>query len=839
MPNDLLGFRNLEIVQDEFEFEEFERHIFYYLIFTKHNVKKKKNRKLRMAVRILILVVIIIPILIIVFISPLTKYLVEKYDVKYTGREIKMDWAYVNPFTGYVYFKNLEIFESKSDSIFLSVNGVAANFTVHKLFSKNYEISELVLDELRGTIIQDKEKLNLDDLIEKFSPKGKPVSKKEPVHFSILSIRINNGEIRYREAITPINVSIIKLNLESTGIRWNADTIAAKFSFLSGIGEGDMKGDFIINTKNLDYRLAAIIHKFDLNFINQYLKDLANYGIFRASLDADVAAIGNFKDAQNLNAKGKLIVNEFHFGKDTITDFASFDKLVVDINQLSPKNHKYLFDSLLLMHPFLKYEQYDYLDNFQAMFGKKGSNISDAKNDPATFNLVLEIGKYITQLSKNFLSSYYQINRLAITDGDMQYNNYALNEKFSMSANPLFVTADSVDRNHKRVEVTFKSAVLPYGNASIFLSINPSDSSDFDMTYHFQKFPVSMFNPFLITYTSFPLDRGTIELNGKWNVRNGFIESTNHLLVIDPRVSKRIRKKDSKWIPLPLAMAFVRERGNVIDYEIPITGNLKNPKFHWKDVILDLVKNIFIKPPTTPYRLDVRNTENVVEQSQNIKWEMRQCTLYPNQQKFIGEMAEFLKDNPTAVISVYPIEYQQKEKEYILFFEAKKKYYLLTQLEKGDSFREEDSILVDKMKIKDSSFVRYVTKFCGDSMLNTIQQKCYRFIGEEIVNTRFNQLEKKRKDAFLFCFRQNGTASRVKIFDTKYNIPYNGFSSFKIKYNGDVPEKLNSAFEKMERMNREEPRKNYLKIRKKENAVPEQKIPKRKKKPLLVQKKIP
>ena len=30
-----------------------------------------------------------------------------------------------------------------------------------------------------------------------------------------------------------------------------------------------------------------------------------------------------------------------------------------------------------------------------------------------------------------------------------------------------------------------------------------------------------MFNPYLITYTSFPLDRGTIELNGTWNVRNG------------------------------------------------------------------------------------------------------------------------------------------------------------------------------------------------------------------------------------------------------------------------------------------------------------------------------
>lgn len=802
------------------------------------NVKKIKNRKWRNAIRILVLVLIIIPVVIVLFISPLTKYLVEKYDVKYTGREIKMDWAYVNPFTGYVYFKNLEIHEYKSDSIFFSAKGVAANFTIYKLFSKTYEISDLTLNDPFGVIIQNKETLNLDDVIEKFSSKGKPKSDKPPVHFSILSIKINNGEIQYRESVTPINVSITKLNLESTGVRWNADTIAAKFSFLSGIGNGGMKGNFTINTKNLDYRIAAVIHKFDLNFINQYLKDLANHAKFSATLDADVKALGNFKDAQNLYAKGKVIISEFHFGRDSVDDFASFDKLVVDINQLNPRNHKYLFDSLLLMHPFLKYEQYDYLDNIENMFGKKGANISSAENNAAQFNLVLEVGKYITQLSKNFFSSYYQINRLAITDGDMQYNNYALNEKFSMAASPLFVTADSIDRNHKRVEVTFKSAVKPYGDVSVFLSINPNDSSDFDMAYHFQKFPVSMFNPYLITYTSFPMDRGTVELNGKWNVKNGFIQSTNHLLVIDPRVSKRIRKNDAKWIPVPLAMAFVRERGNVIDYEIPITGNLKNPKFHWRDVIVDLIVNIFIKPPTTPYRLEVRNTENVVEQSQNIKWEMRQYSLQRNQEKFISKMAEYLKDNPTSSIAVYPIEYIEKEKEYILFFEAKKKYYLLTQNEKVEQFSQEDSIEVDEMQIKDSLFVRYITKYCSDSSLFTIQQKCYRFIGEDIVNNQFNKLKKKRKDEFMFYFIQNGTANRVKFYASENSIPYNGFSSFKIKYNGDIPETLNAAYHKMERLNDEPLRKNYLKLRRKEGAVPEQKIPRRKRKPLLVQKNI-
>ena len=92
--------------------------------------------------------------LVILFASPIAKHLIEKYDEKYTGREIKMDWAYVNVFTGQVYFNDIKIYELKSDSIFFSANTIGINVSMLKLFSKEYEITELSLDHPKGTIIQ-------------------------------------------------------------------------------------------------------------------------------------------------------------------------------------------------------------------------------------------------------------------------------------------------------------------------------------------------------------------------------------------------------------------------------------------------------------------------------------------------------------------------------------------------------------------------------------------------------------------------------------------------------------------------------------------------------------
>jgi hypothetical protein len=577
--------------------------------------------------------------------------------------------------------------------------------------------------------------------------------------------------------------------------------------------------NFTINFNNLDYRYAVIVHKFDLKLIEQYLKALVNYGTFRANIDADINATGNLKDEEDIHAKGMLAINDFHFGKNKYDDYASFEKLYVKVDELSPKDHQYLFDSLYLSHPYFKYERYDYLDNLQRMFGKNGANISAAKADPTRFNLIIEIANYVKVLARNFFQSDYKINKLTIYKGCLKYNDFSLTEKFSIEANPLNIVTDTINRRGKRVQVSLKSGIQPYGDLSVILRINPKDTGDFDMQYHLQSLPASMFNPYLITYTSYPLDRGTVELNGKWKVRKGIIESQNHLLVIDPLITRRLRNNDTRWIPLPLIMFFIRESGNVIDYEIPITGNLKNPKFHFCDVIFDMLRNILVKPPTTIYRKQVKHLENDIEKTLTIRWNMRQNSLRPRQEKFVKKMVDFLIHNPEDSIAVYPMQYAEKEKEYIRFFEAKKKYILLSKDKNAKFLNEDDSLKVDKMSVKDCSFVQYLNKHISDTLQFSVEEKCNSFIGSSITDSRFMQINKAREDAFMLLFKKKSVENRMKIYAGVNIIPYDGFSFYKIVYKGELPESLIKDYQKMDELNDECPRKKFEQEREKNERV--------------------
>ena len=293
-------------------------------------------------------------------------------------------------------------------------------------------------------------------------------------------------------------------------------------------------------------------------------------------------------------------------------------------------------------------------------------------------------------------------------------------------------------------------------------------------------------------------------------------------MIIDPRLAKRLKSKDTNHLPLPLILAFIREKGNVIDYEIPITGNLRNPKFHFQDVIFDLLGNIFIKPPTTPYRLQVKSFETEIEKSHTLQWEMTSTTLSNLQIRYVEKIADFLANNSNASITISPKFYSAKEKEYILFFEAKKAYFQSTTDKIISKLSKDDSLKIESLSVKDSLFIRFLDYKVKDSLLFTVQDKCSALIDPFRVNQKFRQLNEDRKNNFIRIFEKRDLQKQVHISDGESIVPYNGFSSYEIKYNDELPKSLLKAYEKMNELDSMSPRVKYRKERnnKQDNVLP-------------------
>ncbi len=743
--------------------------------------------------------IVLFLVLVIAFISPIAKYVIQKYDEKWLGRQVTINWIYVNPFTGYAHINGLKIYEQNPDSVFVSAQSANVNFSMWKLLGKTYEISDVSLNDPVFHLIQNRQAFNFSDLIRKFTPKDTLNRDTTPVKFNILNIEINNGTFYYDELSIPVHYYVKNLYIESPGKWWNVDSIQYKIRLSNGPAPGTLAANGSINLKSLDYNVKAVIQKFDLQIFEQYLRDLANYGSLSANLDADIHTSGNFKDELDMKMGGYIGINDFHFGKAAGDDFASFDKVALTIKYMNPKEYEYIFDTLAIVRPFFKFERYDNLDNLQRMFGVNGANIKAAKADSSKFNLIIEIADFVKVIGENFVKSHYKANQLAVYQANIGFNDFALREKFGVSAYPLNIISKDIDRDNPYLKVDLETDVVPHGKINVSFGAVPKNFADFDLSYKVSELAVPDLNPYTITYTSFPFKSGTIEFNGNWKVRNREIESTNHLVIINPQLTKRIRKRDAKWLPMPLILAVVKEPGNYIDYEIPVHGDLKNPKVVVWDIILDILRNLFVKPPTSPYRAYVKNLKNEAEKYQIFRWDMHQFNVSNKQQHFLEKLADFMEKNPEARVYVQPVLFEVKEREHLLFYEAKKKYFLRANNKSPDAFSEEDSIAVEKMSVKDSQFVAALDAFVDSSeLLFTIQEKCERWVDTSVVFSRIPLLVKQRKAAFTQPFKEEAVLKRLVFAPEKTDLPRTGFSYYRIAYDGDIPESLRRALENLD-----------------------------------------
>lgn len=741
----------------------------------------------------------------VICISPLTKFLIEKFDKTLTGREISTGWVYVNPLTGYAYVHDLVILEAESDSVFLSAKGLGVDISLSKLIFLTYEFSEITLTDPLAFVIQSGSHFNFSDVIEKFTPDSQEAPSDDPVKFRLNNLNVVNGEFHYKDTKAAINYFVKHVHLSSPGFGYDADTLPIRFDLESGIGTGKIGGDCSINIGNLDYRTALQIDNFNLDIINQYLRELTNYGVFAATLDADLQSSGNFGDIRAFSTAGQLKIRDFHFGKNVRDDYASFTSLDISIIEVTPEALIYRYDSVSLVEPFFRYERYDELDNIQTMFGKNGAKVSKV-NASNQFNLVLEMAKAIEQLSRNFFRSDYEIGRVAIYKGNFEFSDYSLSEQFTIGLHPFFAHADSMNKSRDRIQVFVESAIRPYGDLWVSLTVDPKDSGYFDLDYQLQKISLAMFNPYVYTYTSFPINRGFLEIHGEWNVKRSIINSSNHLIMSDLRMAAKVKSEDAQWAPMPLALAFVRENGNFIDYEIPIKGTLNDPTFKIKDVLLDLLENVFVKPMTTPYRMQVKNIEQELETSLSMQWPSNKYSISSMQEEFIEKLVDFMKDEPKARISIQPMIYETLEKEFILMFEAKKRFLFSTGQMAESTFSNNDSLHTARMSIKDSAFVRYLDKECNDPTLFTAQHKAAKLIPVAEINDLYDRLEQKRQSEFLKLFVEANVSDRVTFIKPRNTVPFNGFSFFSIGYSGDFPPYLREAITKMITLDTKNPR---------------------------------
>jgi hypothetical protein len=244
---------------------------------------------------------------------------------------------------------------------------------------------------------------------------------------------------------------------------------------------------------------------------------------------------------------------------------------------------------------------------------------------------------------------------------------------------------------------------------------------------------VSDFNPYSKFYVAHAFVEGLLFYNSTNTIHNGQLNSTNMMSIKKIEVSRKIQGMGLFDVPLRLAIAILRDPKGDINLNIPVEGNLNDPRYKLGPVIWQIVKNLLVKAATAPYNLLAAAFGANEEDLKVVRFDYLQKQFDSRQMKNLDLIARALTEKPELKVKLVQVANHDSEKELLALFLSKGAYYKKNLLKTPkDSLYATDYKIINEISNKDSLFNSWLNQQFLPEDVSTLptQLKCRKYIGD-------------------------------------------------------------------------------------------------------------
>ncbi len=666
-------------------------------------------------------------------ISPLLKWVIEKYDVEILGREVLIEELRLNILNGSVYINDLVIKEKDGSTDFVKAGGFSLTLDLLKLLQGEYLIKQPLMQSLKVNIVQNGNAFNYDDILLKFADTSNVESTNDadPVKYFLRDLKLVDSEIVYSLKDYDFTTGVRHLNISSPEIAWNSSRLNFNYAFelLSG---GALSGRYSMDLNKLDYTLTWNMKDLRLGFLLPFLEPYIQLKKFDGGLYSSMLLAGNLNHPDAVRLSGDVDLKNFQMlDKDGVRILEnSLFHIGVDTIDVAKNFHKY--NEVKVDGLYLLFEMYKDGDNWTRLM-PSDTSAAMASGQEEEMNPFAIMADMLRWLAKDYLSSTYLADKIEMTNSAVEYRDFSLNDKFVFLMEEMKLSTGKLNSTEERFKVSFSSRLNKSGLAIADFSFNPRNYEELELTYAVNELPIAVFNPYMTHYVAFPFESGVIQYKSTNLIQDGYLSSLNDLRLNGPAVGDRIKNPDAMKVPLKLAVSLLKNPKGNVEIEVPVKGNLKDPEYKLGKAIWKMVGNILVKAVSAPYNLLARAVGAKEDELKDVPYTYSMAGLSDAQLKKAKTLAAALKAKPELKIIFTQRCETELEKEILASRELRKKYALASGvITSSDSSAERINAVVDSISVQDSLLMNFLNQQVDPAHLHLpFQKKACKLITKE------------------------------------------------------------------------------------------------------------
>ena len=539
------------------------------------------------------LVIVLLFALILAVASPVAKYVVNNYGEQIVGRQMHVDRVIINPYWGGVTISGFECKEANGETNFVSFDRLYVHIAYPQLLGKTVKLRAIHLDGFDGQVLKHNDKVNFSDIIERFSKNDSVPADtaKSKWTVSLKNIRINNSNIRYRDVVSDKQWKLEDLTLRIPGLYFdNTQTNAGiEFGLPTGGRVGIIAG---MKLQSNRYAVKLNLHDVHTDVVLPLVQDYLDVTGLGAKMNGSLHVDGSLDVISNILLTGNLSLTGLSLRDSHKDEVAALDELRVAISKGDVANNTFILDSLTINGLTANYEVHEGWTTLTRLMKSKEEVEADSA---ATDSIETPIEVQKPRATKPLV---WMAKRVTLTGHDISYHDYSMKHNWNYAIQTLRVDGQNVASNGRNAIKL--QATLPNGG-SLNLDFKGGldlKNQDTQADLKVRGVHIEDFSALCRNYTGYPLDGGLLTIDSHLDVVSAKLNGTNHIEIDHPRVGRKdlLTKAPYKNIPVRLGFKMLTSAQDIILIDVPVKGDVTNPKFKLSKVIGRALLKVFFGP---------------------------------------------------------------------------------------------------------------------------------------------------------------------------------------------------------------------------------------------------
>ena len=155
-----------------------------------------------------------------------------------------------------------------------------------------------------------------------------------------------------------------------------------------------------------------------------------------------------------------------------------------------------------------------------------------------------------------------------------------------------------------KADVSLEGRVDNVATIKIQGQVNPlQDDLYTDLTLVLQNLDLTMVSPYAGKFMGYPITKGKLSIDLEYSLSEKILIGENTVHIDQLTLGDATDSPDAPSLPVPLALALLKDRDGRIDIDLPVRGDLNNPEFSYGQLVLQTLVNLITKAATSPFTM--------------------------------------------------------------------------------------------------------------------------------------------------------------------------------------------------------------------------------------------